>query len=706
MNTHLRELLPAPLDLGLERTRTFGRLTIRPAALEVEGGGRIVRVKPGCMRVLLAMIDAKGEVLTRDDLLARCWAGRIVTDSAINRCILEVRQALAAEPRAEVESIIKIGYRLRLHGEGAPASGDASPEEAITVPLRRRRWPWLVGAGAAAVVALVGAALLIGREEGAWTAEAMRPLTGDPGRETEPALTPDGRWLAYAAERQDRPSRTLMLRGVGQERAIPLTDPTVDAGFPAWSPDGRQVAFIRRTPEACEIWVAPALGGASRRVTRCIGAEVSRLTWSDDRTILFSDGPAVYAPQRLRALDVETGAVRDISDPPAGSRGDVEPLVSPDGKRVLFIRIIVHGVEDLHVGRLENGRIVDARPITHDGWKAPGAAWSADGKTVFYVSNKDGDRGLWAVRADRPNAEPQRLSLGVGAFGRLSSDGSNGLVAEVLRTRRNLVWLTGSGPTEISASTSIHWDPDITADGAVAYVSTETGSPEIWISEPGGRAARVTELRRSYLHGPRWSPDGQRLAFVSVTERETQLFLIGRQGEALTQLTRTPGDKREPAFARGGRSILFVNLQPRGGALVEVPLAGGPSRTLETLGFQWRSLKRGADGRLYGLKLDDQRLWRIADDLSRAEPLTDAPRIGWRDAWAVGPDALYLSRRRADGQSDLLRNGWSGGSSVVAVLPKADWAPTFALHPATGAILYERTVEDEADIVRLVLTRR
>lgn len=700
MNRHVSDFHRALIDLAITPPITLGRLTIRPAALEVEGGGRTVRMKPGCMRVLLALVQAQGEVLSRDELLNRCWGGRIVSDSAINRSVLEVRQALAAEPRAQIESIIKIGYRLTF-------STAEQPEVAVAAQGPARRNPWLVVGGAVlAAGAVAGAVTLATRpSSGAWAATALRPLTSEPGREGEPAVSADGRFLAYSAVRPDGGGRAIMLRSVAQDAPVALTGPEFDAGFPAWSPDGQRLAFVRRTAGPCEIWIVPALGGAPRLAGRCAQAEATRVSWADGGTLLFSDAAGPYAPSRLRALDVETGAVRDLTAPPAATHGDSEPVVSPDGRRVLFNRTVSYGVENLHVGDLRDGRLVEVRPLNQDGWKAPGAVWSADGRTVFFTSNRGGDRGLWAVDARRRNPTPERVSLGVAQFGRLSGSGAGQLAAEVVRSWKNLSWLTGAGTAEISASTSSHWDPDITADGAVAYVSTQTGAPELFVAEPGARAARLTELRRSYLHGPRWSPDGQRLAFVTIVDRDAQVYVVGRRGDGLRQVSRDPGDKREPAFARGGRSLLYIHWRPEGPVLAETPLEGGPSKPLLRLGVGWRSLKAGGDGAFYALRSGDARLWRISPDLAEATPVNGAPAIGPRDSWTVSGDGVYVARTRADGQADLRFKPWTGPPRTAATLPGAGAAPIFAVHPATGAILFERTVEDEGDIVRVSLSR-
>ncbi|HEU4819590.1 MAG TPA: winged helix-turn-helix domain-containing protein [Qipengyuania sp.] len=112
--------------------------TVRPSMRTIEGPRERVTLEPKVMQVLLAFCDARGAVITRDDLIRECWGGRIVGDDAVNRTIAELRR-VARESGASVaiETIPRIGYRLDL----APASRALRDEEAVgatgAAPTRR-----------------------------------------------------------------------------------------------------------------------------------------------------------------------------------------------------------------------------------------------------------------------------------------------------------------------------------------------------------------------------------------------------------------------------------------------------------------------------------------------------------------------------------------------------------------------------------------
>ncbi len=149
----------------------LGAVLIDPPRRRVSHGERAVTVEPRVMQVLVVLAEAQGAVISRDELIERCWGGRIVGENAINRVISRIRQ-LAAELRVDsfqLETITKVGYRMVLPGDEAEVAPDApSPwPEAGVLPARILQdepspaaQPWSrrsLIAGGAAALALAGA---------------------------------------------------------------------------------------------------------------------------------------------------------------------------------------------------------------------------------------------------------------------------------------------------------------------------------------------------------------------------------------------------------------------------------------------------------------------------------------------------------------------------------------------------------------------
>ncbi len=113
------------IDLAHEARFALGGLEVRPSTREVVAAGRSSLVEPRVMQVLVALARRQGEVVSRDDLIASCWAGRAVGEDAINRCIAALRRLAAAHGAFTVETVARVGYRLS--GSAAPAGDTVAP---------------------------------------------------------------------------------------------------------------------------------------------------------------------------------------------------------------------------------------------------------------------------------------------------------------------------------------------------------------------------------------------------------------------------------------------------------------------------------------------------------------------------------------------------------------------------------------------------
>lgn len=115
---------PSPtIVLAHQPDFSLGTLMVRPSTLEVTRAGWTESLEPRVMQVLVALQQARGAVLSRDDLLARCWDGRVVGEDALNRAIGRLRKLAKADQGASfgIETIPRVGYRLR--HDRAPHTG-------------------------------------------------------------------------------------------------------------------------------------------------------------------------------------------------------------------------------------------------------------------------------------------------------------------------------------------------------------------------------------------------------------------------------------------------------------------------------------------------------------------------------------------------------------------------------------------------------
>jgi TolB-like protein/Tfp pilus assembly protein PilF len=142
------------VDLTFEPDFELGSVRVRPSLHEVLIGGHCQTLEPRVMQVLVALGRAAGQTVTRDELIDRCWAGRCVSDDAINRTISKVRALIQLDPTSSfrIETRPRLGYRLfvadslstdaerrgRVAAQSAqaPSGAPGRPEEAFVAPDR------------------------------------------------------------------------------------------------------------------------------------------------------------------------------------------------------------------------------------------------------------------------------------------------------------------------------------------------------------------------------------------------------------------------------------------------------------------------------------------------------------------------------------------------------------------------------------------
>lgn len=130
----------------------LGAMSVVPATRRISVGDRHVTVQPRIMQVLLALADARGSVVGREELARQCWPGRFVADDSLNAAIAELRKAFRAvgSEDVSVETIPKTGYRI--------VAADLEPtiESAGELHTRRGAGRWIVAGGVAALSAALG----------------------------------------------------------------------------------------------------------------------------------------------------------------------------------------------------------------------------------------------------------------------------------------------------------------------------------------------------------------------------------------------------------------------------------------------------------------------------------------------------------------------------------------------------------------------
>jgi eukaryotic-like serine/threonine-protein kinase len=476
----------------------------------------------------------------------------------------------------------------------------------------------------------------------------LTQLTFGEGVEEWPAWSPDGARLAYVAEVNG--FRQLFLRTIAGGAERRLSRDSRDHIQPAWSPDGQHLAFVQSRSsggklepsdingwyqENGEIW---SLELANGRETKLIDNAFNPAYSPDGRRIAF-DAPWAGA-RRIWIADAGGHNAPQITSDSSEAVVHTSPRWSPDGTRLAFRRvekiksdIDVVDLASQAVTRVTNDNVLDMDPV-----------WAPDGRYIYFASSRGGGLNLWRIgvgSGGQPTGSPEQLTTGAGddVEPTVAPDGSR--VVFAVRGLNSDLWrlpvvpTTGQprgAPEPVVMTTRVEsrgaWSPD---GRSIAFNSDRLGEMNIWLRGVADSSERQLTGGPGGDYQPDWAPDARSIVFFSARDGNPDIWSVRLSDERLTQLTSDPATDTNPFYSPDGQQIAF--LSDRGGrSEVWVMGADGSSpRRLTSIGAGGHFLRWTRDGKsivfraesgtqiqIYRVSVGDGSLTRLPDIASGA----------------------------------------------------------------------------------------
>jgi DNA-binding winged helix-turn-helix (wHTH) protein/Tol biopolymer transport system component len=571
----------------------FGPFTADPEVRTLMRDGEVVPLPPKVFEVLLALLRSGGAPISRDDLLKAVWGDTFVEEGNLTNAVSILRKVLRHNS-GESQYIVTIprrGYRFAApirEGQSPSAleievgefsaekldierveeqtetehAGAVSPS-AVLKPLNvkgshrlTRPVRWAATAVVAVVLAAGSVLLLLRLPRPAAPAHIeYTQLTNFADSATSPALSPDGHMLAFIrSEYTFGGPGQIYVKLLPDGEPVQLTFDDLDKrGSPKFSPDGTRIAyaaFQRGVP--WNTWVVPALGGQPRLLL----ANASGLTWIEagprQSRLLFSELTGRSDQMAIVSATESRAEYRTVYMPSETGMAH-RSYLSPDGKQVLLAEMAHSAWLPCRLTPFDGS--ASGKPAGPAPAQCADAAWSPDGKWMYFSANTGNGYHIWRQRF--PDGVPEQITSGVTQEEgiEVAPDGRSFVTS--IGVSQSTVWFHDSGGDRQITSEGYGLLPSVSPDGKKLYYLLRAGgerhfvSGELWAADlESGQRQRL--LPDFVIQHYAISADGQRVVFVvSDDTGRSPVWVAALNGRSSPRpITTNPG--RKAYFSAGG----------------------------------------------------------------------------------------------------------------------------------------------------------
>ena len=512
-----------------------------------------------------------------------------------------VQRCLAKEPRDRYASTLDLARDLRqLRDNLASLStlSSGSPVAAGEAPRRRQRkrpsrasLKWVAVGLAALVAAFVAGVWLAPRisrgpargvaADAAGAVPALRYVSYS-GRDGAPALSRDGRLLAFVSRRTGAPR--IWVQVVGSREAA-LTDGPDEA--PRISPDGTAILFVRDEGTRRSLYRVPVVGGPPRKVID----DAAEGDWSPDgRRIVF----VRIAAEGGRTRSLLGTAAADGGEPRELARVDDRvlrtPRWSPDGSRIAARVGPLQGQMDPELALFDAASGARRKlPVSQRQGQVYGLSWRSAGELVYAeVSGATAAGSSRVLALDVGSGETRTVFTLPGRVALVDAAGAR-IAADVLSNRQTLRELPLQGERALPPGRPLTHagaedrQPAYSPDGRLlVFSSNRTGNLDLWLLDTTNGEERQLTDDTADDWDPAFTPDGRSLLWSTNRGGHFEIWQMAVDGSGARQLTSDGADAENPTTTPDGRWVVYNSFNPKKSGIWKVHADGsGAERLVE-----------------------------------------------------------------------------------------------------------------------------
>ena len=678
-----------------KRIFEFGPFSLDTFNRQLRRDGEVVPLKAKAVDTLLLLIESRGDVVEKDELMQALWPDSFVEEANLTQNIYTLRKALGET--GYIETIPRRGYRFVApvterddapnlivikerttarvsyedEDDGADVDAkavfnngrqliDVTPAaKAIQMSPRAQppslSWIWITVAVAPLLVAMV----VLG---GWWLTRTQAPFESvkltkftTTGKAVKAAISPDGKYVAYVFSDAGQQSVWVRQALTGQERQI-VAPVRTDIYGVTFTRDGNYLYYVSQEQNHLAVlYRVPSFGGAPDKLLEDVDSPV---TFSPDgqqlALIRFSPGNASVVIANADGTSERTLVTTKTDDAMRiGPNGVLPPSWSPDGE-IIACPVSINSVQwdqTIYGFRAKDGSGVQ---LTTNHWPALGRIeWLPDGSGLLATiseSETSADQQVWFV--PYPRGDARRITNDLIDYRDLSVTVDGRTIVTIQSEKKATLWYAPANdldhPTQLTTTNydglnGVSWAPD----RRLVYTSLIAGEQNLWITDLNGGTPRQLTSHAGFNEQPTVSPDGRYIVFLSNRNGQEHLWRIDIDGKHPLQLTQGIGD-RQPTFTADGQGVIYRSRNPS--SLFRVSVNGGePVRLTERGGFD---PSVSPDGKTIACGFrpapaDKNRIALLAIDGGQPKLICDLPALYGRLRWLPDGRGITYAARQA-----------------------------------------------------------
>ena len=677
-------------NLLCEQVYEFDRFRLDAAHRMLYENNQPVALAPKVVETLIALVEKRGEVVSKDELMNRVWAGSVVEESNLTQNIYLLRKALGNTSHGQplIESFRRRGYRfnadIRLRegtspiAEEATVNGRASDkfpaaklEVGNSLPATKadhKRKRYFAAGAIAAGVLLIAVAFIGNRSFKTKTPNLTAPtlkitrLTPDLDISGAVAFTRDSNHFAYVLV--EKGMRSLWLKDLTTGSATRVLPPLPIAegyGFPQFSSDGQTIYYAANrndAPNGTIVRLSQA-GGSEQKIAVDV---ISPFALSpDEKQMAF-----INSRWQLIIAETDGSGERVLAERDRKKAGFVgwSSILSwsPDGERIAVCGGEVDEQGKRKAELLEvSPRDGSIKPISIPNWDfVDDAIWLRDQTGLMVVARETATAPFQIWKVDYPSGTVTRITNDTNSYDdiALSAD-SRRLIATQRFYNANIWAVQADAPAQAKQLTFGSAASDgfdgiaFTTDGKVIYTSPRDGHIDLWQMNPDGSEQRqLTKNAGDHNDRPNVTPDGRFIVFRSSRSGKDQIWRMDVDGANPEPLTHAEFSAGDPAVSPDGEWVYFTGDVGDAAKIWRVSSGGGEMIRVSSIKRAW-SPSLSPDGKSISYAFYDNgasQPWQIgvmrASDGARLRTF-DTPCYRLLTRWTADSKALICMKDEA-----------------------------------------------------------